>query len=501
MRRTLALDERTLVVLPLGVAALVYLPILRNYFVGGDFLNFYDLLNRGLGEFLLTPHGGHVLVTRNFIWWLLHQCAGMRAGVYFATVLASHLVVVGLVFEALRRLTGSARAAAVAAALWGGAPVHDGTLGWYSVYGQVFATGIMVWLLLGVGTRTTAPGLGRVVGWGLLLFAGATSFGTGIATALALPVAAFVLWPRGRATARAVALLALVGISVALVCWGLVRLYTARHGLTLELAVGYTGLDFPRAILALLGLLVSNGMVSLLCGVFASRVELTGPVGLALVGGSALTLLLVYARGGGAERRLVLAALVLCVACYGIIAVGRAPFYASTPTPAYARAARYQYAGMVPLALCLAVMLAHAGTAVRVPRAVKDGAVAAVIGTLVLTHLLLGSPIEHYDGPRRETAAVLEAIRAAAHAAPAGGDIYIDNRPFAAIGPLLGRRPDLFPGWVGVFVIFFPDNVVDGRRMFFVADEAVVAAAQRGRRTQGLVVTDAQRPRPLGSVS
>lgn len=64
----------------------------------------------------------------------------------------------------------------------------------------------------------------------------------------------------------------------------------------------------------------------------------------------------------------------------------------------------------------------------------------------------------------------------------------------------------LFPGWAGVFTIFFDDNVVDGRRVVFSdPDPKVIAAAGRGRRTASLLVqgtppvqpaTPAVRPSP-----
>jgi hypothetical protein len=44
-----------------------------------------------------------------------------------------------------------------------------------------------------------------------------------------------------------------------------------------------------------------------------------------------------------------------------------------------------------------------------------------------------------------------------------------------------------------VFTIFYPDNVVAGRRVYFVDDNPdTLAAAQRGRRTRTLLVP--QRP-------
>ena len=86
---------------------------------------------------------------------------------------------------------------------------------------------------------------------------------------------------------------------------------------------------------------------------------------------------------------------------------------------------------------------------------------------------------------------MLDEIRAAAAKAEDGSDVYIANRPFPAMGPVFFRSPH-FPGSAGVFVIFFPDNTVDGHRVYFVEPEhKYYAHVRNGRRTAKLLV-----PRP-----
>jgi hypothetical protein len=47
----------------------------------------------------------------------------------------------------------------------------------------------------------------------------------------------------------------------------------------------------------------------------------------------------------------------------------------------------------------------------------------------------------------------------------------------------------MFPGWAAAFTVFFPSNVVEGRRVFFVeADADVRNAAKDGKRTSTLIV-------------
>ena len=81
-------------------------------------------------------------------------------------------------------------------------------------------------------------------------------------------------------------------------------------------------------------------------------------------------------------------------------------------------------------------------------------------------------------------------MRAEIAAAPRGRAVSIKNVSFAATGFLVmadGRR---FPGWVAVFEIFFPENIVDGRRVFFITDDpAVEAEAAPGSRMASLLAT------------
>jgi hypothetical protein len=79
-------------------------------------------------------------------------------------------------------------------------------------------------------------------------------------------------------------------------------------------------------------------------------------------------------------------------------------------------------------------------------------------------------------------------MRALIAAQPAGSTVTIANRTFFSVGNQW-IPPTLFPGWAGVFTIFFDENVVDGRHVVFSEpDPKVIAAAARGRRTASLLV-------------
>src|SRR5262245_4174764 len=133
-----------LVVLPLALTALVYFPITANYFYADDFLNLFQIANDSVALYLTTPNGGHALVTRNAVWYVLAHVFGAQPAYYFWSVLLTHLLNVALLFAVIRCFTKSTDLAAFGAALWGTSSFHEGTLGSYSVYGQVMVGTILL---------------------------------------------------------------------------------------------------------------------------------------------------------------------------------------------------------------------------------------------------------------------------------------------------------------------------------------------------------------------
>ena len=82
----------------------------------------------------------------------------------------------------------------------------------------------------------------------------------------------------------------------------------------------------------------------------------------------------------------------------------------------------------------------------------------------------------------------------AAAATPAGGTLYLRNRPFPSI-PFDAKRPERFPGWAAVFVLSHQADTIDGRAVRFVeADRQLVSALRAGRsgRVKRLVTTEAE---------
>ena len=373
-------DRLPLVVLPLALTAIVWLPITGNYFYQDDFLFLYRVVNSSWPEFLLAPHGGHLLIARNAIFWLFHTLFATAAGWYFCVVLLTHLLNVYLLFAVIRAHTGSAPLACFGAALWGTCVVNEGALGWYSVYGQVLVATAMLWLLRQFAAIDAGAALPRFAWarWSLLLLFAATCFGIGVAVAGVAPLLAWLLLRSTPARATAVRHLAVAAVITVLVYAGVSQLHASLYGGANSLTSLLAALQRPDLVGGFTTLLALCGVTDLVLGVFAPALAHPYPT-IALVGTPILlagvAAILLYAP---AARARIAADFALLLACYGSIALGRA-LLADGPLVFGAVEPRYQYAALVPVTLLLceilrpaAALLGRAQTPVCVAAGVRD---------------------------------------------------------------------------------------------------------------------------------
>jgi hypothetical protein len=485
--------SRLLPLLPLALAAIVYAPVTRHYFFADDFLELYHLANRPLVQNLVEPFAGHLYVVRNAVFALLHRLFDVDPRGYFAAMLVTHLANVWLLYGVILVFTNSRLLACAGAALWGTAPVLAGVLGWYSVHGAALVAMALLLFLGDLGRHArdgSGPGAGRIALWFLLLLAAATCFGTGIAVALVAPVVAWIVLPATPATRRAVVVLAALWVAVPL-------LYVADHWLW-RIYAGRTGLAFvldqwrqPLAVAEMLLGLVVHGIAALHLGFLWPRDDAPAIVWWTVIGAFATSVVGVLVAGSAPCRRAVLALLLSAGATYGAIAAGRGSLYVlsgPTATPfSTGGNARYHYLGTMLLVVITCVCASAAASRTRLPAWLGRTLVGTLLATLAIVPFLRDWRMDDWSTQRRETAAVLGEIRQAALAQPRGHDVRIPNRPFAPVGMLV--TPDAFPGWAAAFVIFFPDDTVEGRRVHFVVSTPEeLAAARDGSRTADLLV-------------
>ena len=473
-------------ILPVTMTAVVYYPIVHNYFFADDFYNFWYLANEGAARFALLPHAGHSHVTRNVIIAVWYALFGMQPAPYLAFALLNHLLNVYLLFQVAHALTGSSRIAAIVAGLWGIAPAQEQTIGWFAVYGQVLAATCSLWVLWGLARCRAGATIRRVTPWlwGLALIVGILSFAIGLGLALVMPLVAWLLLPPERQRKRIAAILALAAVVGVAVYVGQRRLFEALYGQVLwtvaPQAILAHWLEYAGYLLSLAG----YGIVALLVGPWDSAThpaETLSAATLAVVG---LLAAVVVWRAPARTTRLLLACALIAVAVYTPIAVGREQFVTATNQAWMVRTPRYQYGGMIAAALAVGVVAAGLRGRKHRPEWINTLAMLACASAAVALRLAVGPPVDHYGAALTETAAVLQNIEATAAAAAPGSDVYITNRPFnAAVAPFHD-----FPGWAAVFAIFSPDNSFAGHRLrFVVTAPGDLATTHQGRRAPELL--------------
>jgi hypothetical protein len=482
-------------VLPVLAAALAFLPITRGYFFADDFAALYALAN-GTGErWLVTPTGGHLLFLRNLAFAATWAVGGVDPRPYMWSALATHLVLVGLLFALVRRATGQTLLAAVVAALWGTCRTDAGTLEWYAVYGQALATLLLAVVLVfmmrdeGRGTRV---GAGRALVWGALVLAGSTCFGTGVAIALLYPVVLLLMFGRARLTPGA------VGVALAVPPL-MAALYVTVHlvsGPALEPDSPLEHLTSVGDDLPLYGEffvhLLAAGAASLVLGAAWERAAYPDVASMLAAALVAAVVVAGAVAGTPRTRRLLATTLLLAAGAYAVVAAGRAALYdlmgarhGQEAVTFGATTARYHYLAQFALAAALGVALGGVLARLAVARPLRIATASAALAAIVVATWLRPPPIDTHAGVRRAALALRTAIHADASRA-AGPVALLQNRPWGAGGPLLGIRPERFPGRAGAFIVFFPGDVVGGRQIRFEAPEAEVMAA---RATGGRIAT------------
>jgi hypothetical protein len=447
-------------------------------------------------------------LVRNAFFFAFARLFGMQAQFYFAFILSCHLLNVVLLSTLIHRLTNSPALACFGSALWGMAAVHRGTLEWISVFGQVLvATALLIVLLrlarLPDGARLR---LSTTAWCWLLLVCASASFGSGIGIAISFPLVVWILigsrgWDQGTAWVMVAIPLTVI------VLYGLEQHHFQSTFVGTKEAAQFMQPYFliiqPQRWTSMLTMwvhLVARGVGSPIVGMVTPDTPYSPLSVWCASTGSLLLAATAWPRFERQDRRWFgAAALLLCVT-YGLVAVARAPEYAMFNVHMQDAAAegRYHYVGAILSCLMLCLTLNAAG---RVPYLRQAGIVALpmVLLLLIVVARRNADAIDVHASEREATRQVLEAIRAEIDGHPPGTQVFIQNQRFAPAGGFRLPNGTVFPGWVGVFEIAFPRNVVRGRRVFFVSsDAAVLEAAKWGDRLQSLVRSprDAEQPSP-----
>ena len=470
----------------LAFSAVVYFPVTRNYFYLDDFLNLYRIANGPPIEYLLAPHGGHMLIVRNAVFWATDKLCGPNPTFFYCTSFATHILNVYLLFRLLRLFGIDVPLASLGTALWGASPFNEGTLGWYSAFGQILVVTISLAILMHIQlliVRGRIPNARIEWLWTGLALLGAMSFGTGIVFGLLLPVVLLLLFPNHYSWRRP-PLMRLV-ILIPVIYYGTHLLYMRMTevdviirppwGAMLANLIGLAGLSLNLACI---------GVSSLLLGYWFLPLASVAAVWYAIGTVFGVSVAVVVSRAPKTTQRWICACGIIILGCYGLIAVARA-FIIRWSSLGSADYARWHYFTQLLLAVVLCLALTRAMT--RLGKPLIGVLVGIWYAVAVVGYVSIAPNIDNHEDSRQLTQEALGRIRAAIHSAPASAPIVIPNGGFR---PMMLVTRASFPGLAGVFVIFYPSNSTDGRRIFFVErDPAVIQSMSRGERTSTLFVT------------
>lgn len=492
--RTAALTTLLGLAVALAATAWCYRAIAQSFFFADDFLHLFQLANRPGVDFLFRTHAGHGYVVRNLVFWATYAAFGPNSTAFYTSALVGHLVAVALLYAVALRATGSAAVACLGAVLWGTSPANAGTLGWYSVFGQVLATILILtalWLLVDARDDVRALSLRRLVVCGVLLVLSTSCFGVGLPVVAASPLVVWLLAPPSGLSRRHW-LVALAFPLVAAVLYLTQMSATGTVGDTPD--PGGTRLTFAHLPFAagMFANLLGWGIASLLRGPWSATIPWPTTVSLAIVASGVLVIAAGLVGGDRRARRLVMALGLVVVLAYAAIAAARAPLYSLfgwSPT-ASGETLRYHYLTQAALVLALGVSLE---TLLRpLPERLAGILVVAMLALVLRAESRRLLPLKLRGKDRLAVEMVVDTARKAALAAPPGATVRLRNRIFPNVSPFISSLPEAFPGTAAIFVVFVPDNDIEGRHVVFEAQNPrVLAARALGGRVAELIVEPA----------
>ena len=482
----------------------VHWPALHSEFRHDDWLTFYQAANLRPLDFMLLPHGGHLMMTRNAIHLVFFELFDLNPSPYFIAAVATHLLNVGLLFLLALRLGGSAVIAAFAAALWGMAPVQQVSVNWVALYGNMNVATFTLWPLaelaqLAVDRRP--PTRWALARWGVMLAAAATSFGPGFAAALIFWAVAWLFLPRECERNRVA--LGLFGVTLALVA---VYLLIRPGGTAETVRFWFTAVGVQAVAQAFVGLW-SYGIACLFGGAWLTWGEEGVPLGplqgvaaaglvqisWAFAAAICASVLALWLHARELQRRQMLALLLLVAAIHGLVALARGPLGLwLLGLDNLVLTARYQYVATAAWSACLALALAEAARGFRSQHPGWRARAWVAPGAFVLWTAALLVPyasaarhmdLKHNAWSRQSLEDERARLEQAIAAAPDGSEVRIENRTFAGMGFIQGLiTPSDFPGTAAVF-LFLQHNAANKHpNVRFVESDSALVEELRARR-------------------
>lgn len=464
--------EKWAPLLSLAAVLIVNARLLATFFYGEDFLNFYHIASVSNPlEYIFSSMGYHLYIFRNIIFYGMFKLFGVNSIVFFSVVLLTHLCCAFILYKILHLLTGKASLAAAGATIWGICPVNYGTLAWYTVYGHLlvgFFFLLFLYDLFRIAKGKLSFSTGMAIRWSIYLFASAASLVTGLAIACLSPVAiVMILWENDKKWKIAASMLPVIACLLLLFIFkDAIYYYFSGSMPNSNLVALSSAVSLHKIILEMFIRTIAYSIYCMasfpLLFVFpptvypAAAIFISIPVVILFIG--------LFFRSREYKRHYA----VFCMfflGLIGMIAYGRAPsnYYLHVPMIKAALSLRYYYIILMIVMIILSLM-ADQLTGIS-PKISK------VVGTLIFMAIVMAVyPSTHLakkmdyrnesETWRKMYFNTVADIEKTVRACPEGSSVFIDNT-------LDGKIP-ILPGKAAIFVIKYPNNTLEGRKIYFV---------------------------------
>lgn len=487
--------ERLALLFTLTLTIIVNYQILSNYFFQDDFIELYQISNWNFLEFLFSStFGGHLYVFRNFVYFLTFKLFGMHAFAYFSIVLLTHVFNAYLLYKLIYVLTGKSSYAAIGSTIWGICPVNYGTIGWYAAYGHVLVGSLILLFLydlLKTIKREEVLSFSLSLRWSTYCLLMASSYGFGLVAACLAPILIVIIfWEKHEKTKIALSMLPVI-LLILLLYFFKDSIY---HFLSGEMnrwpPVGFK-LDNYKNILTMSYRMCAYGIYCIaafpLLFVFPPE---SYPIAAFVISIPILLLAIYLCVFSKKNTRYYFGFGLLLSGLIAIVSYGRAPFshlplfhdfyYPISTTP------HFLYVVLMITTLILSLMASELAD-----RFYNKSKIFIYIAfTLILVSVypsikfapeigVIGMPHKKkFIDDRKVISKIADTIEESIQNSPEGAPVYIDNTfqdelSIIFLGFLLDETS--FPGKAAIFSLLYPENSVDGKKIYFVEGDCSVA--------------------------
>jgi hypothetical protein len=474
-----------MLVFSLAAVLVVNFQLLFTFFFADDFLWFYQISNWNPLEFIFLSIGGHLFIFRNLILYCMFKLFGLNSVVYFLTVLLTHLGSAYILYKIIYLLTNKPQIAAVGMMIWGICPVNYATLAWYSAYGQIlvgFFFLLFLYDLLRMEKGKILFSMKIVIRWSIYLFLMAASYGTGLAIACLSPIViVIILWKNNQKWKIAAAMLPVIALILLLFIFkdSIYYYFSGEVSNTKPVALGVALSNYK----IILEMFIRMCAYSIYCMaafpmLFLSstkKFSTTAFISIPVI----ILFIVLFFRSKEYRRHYAVLSLIF-LGLIGLTAYGRAPILNAfgLTMAAAAITPRYYYVIFIMVVLILSLMADELFNSFPKMAKVIVPFVFIVIALSIYPSIDLAKRIDIYNSSvkvRKIYYNTITDIEKTIRAYPEGSFVLIDNKMNDPIIPTLFPSDTDFPGKAAIFSIKYPNNTVEGRRVYFVEKDCRVA--------------------------